>query len=112
MNMHSTRILFSPKQGPPPFGATMSRLRFHFNCSHLCFYNPDAITEHCMLLTTESRSARGASMLLTTESRSARGASRHPAFMDGSLTVSQTRLPCPPCGKMRLQVLDCGDGNK
>ena len=51
-------------------------------------------------------------MLLTTESRSARGASRHPAFMDGSLTVSQTRLPCPPCGKMRLQVLDCGDGNK
>ena len=50
-------------------------------------------------------------MLLTTESRSARGASRHPAFMDGSLTVSQTRLPCPPCGKMRLQVLDCGDGN-
>ena len=51
-------------------------------------------------------------ILLTTESRSVRGASRHPAFMDGSLTVSQTRLPCPPCGKMRLQVLDCGDGNK
>ena len=42
-------------------------------------------------------------ILLTTESRSARGASRHPAFMDGSLTVSQTCLPCPPCGKMRLQ---------
>ena len=42
-------------------------------------------------------------ILLTTESRSARGASRHPAFMDGSLTVSQTHLPCPPCGKMRLQ---------
>lgn len=45
MNMHSTHILFSPKQGPPPFGATMSRLRFHFICSHLCFYNPDTITE-------------------------------------------------------------------
>ena len=42
-------------------------------------------------------------ILLTTESRSTRGASRHPAFTDGSLTVSQTRLPCPPCGKMRLQ---------
>ena len=23
--------------------------------------------------------------------------------MDSSLTVSQTRLPCPPCGKMGLQ---------
>ena len=45
MNMHSTHILFSPKQGPPPFGATTSRLRFHFICSHLCFYNPDTITE-------------------------------------------------------------------
>ena len=42
-------------------------------------------------------------ILLTTESRSARGASGHPAFMDGSLTVSPTRLPCPPCGKMGLQ---------
>ena len=42
-------------------------------------------------------------VLLTTESRSARGASRHPTFMDGSLTVGQTRLPCPPCGKMGLQ---------
>ena len=42
-------------------------------------------------------------ILLTTESHSARGASRHPAFMDGSLTVSQMRLPCPPCGKMGLQ---------
>ena len=32
----------------------------------------------------------------------ARGeASRHPAFMDSSLTVSQ--MPCPPCGKMGLQ---------
>ena len=47
MNMHSTHILFLPKQGPPPFGATAtkSRLRFHFICSHLCFYNPDTITE-------------------------------------------------------------------
>ena len=42
-------------------------------------------------------------ILLTAKSRSARGASGHPAFMDGSLTVSQTRLPCPPCGKMGLQ---------
>ena len=42
-------------------------------------------------------------ILLMTESQSARGASRHPAFMDGSLTVSQTRLHCPPCGKMGLQ---------
>ena len=45
MNMHSTHILFSPKQGPPPFGATMSRLCFYFICGHLCFYNPDTITE-------------------------------------------------------------------
>ena len=44
MNMHSIHILFSPKQGPPPFGATMLRFCFHFNCSHLCFYNPDTIT--------------------------------------------------------------------
>ena len=51
-------------------------------------------------------------ILLMTESRSARGASCHPAFMDGSLTVGQTHLPCAPCGKMRLHVLDCGDGNK
>ena len=42
-------------------------------------------------------------ILLTAKSRSARGASRHPPFMDGSLTVSQTRLPCPPCRKMGLQ---------
>ena len=42
-------------------------------------------------------------ILLTAKSPSARGASRHPAFMVGSLTVSQTRLPFPPCGKMRLQ---------
>ena len=42
-------------------------------------------------------------ILLTAKSRSARGASRHPAFMDSSLTVSQTRLPCSPCGKMGLQ---------
>ena len=42
-------------------------------------------------------------ILLTTESRSARRASRHPAFMDGALTVSQRRLPCPPCGRMMLQ---------
>ena len=42
-------------------------------------------------------------ILLTAKSRSARGASRHPAFMDGSLTVSQMRLPCPLCGKMGLQ---------
>ena len=42
-------------------------------------------------------------ILLTAKSRSARGASRHPAFMDSSLTVSQTRLPRPPCGKMGLQ---------
>ena len=42
-------------------------------------------------------------ILLTAESQSARGGSGHPAFMDGSLTVSQTRLPCPPFGKMGLQ---------
>ena len=42
-------------------------------------------------------------ILLTNGSESWRGASRHPAFMNGSLTVSQTRLPCPPCGKMGLQ---------
>ena len=42
-------------------------------------------------------------ILLTTKSRSARGASRHPAFMNSFLTVSQSRLPCPPCGKMGLQ---------
>ena len=42
-------------------------------------------------------------ILLTAKSRSARGASGHPAFMDGSLTVSQLRLPYPPSGKMGLQ---------
>ena len=37
------------------------------------------------------------------KSRSERGASYHPAFMVSSLTISQTRLLCPPCGKMGLQ---------
>ena len=38
-------------------------------------------------------------ILLTAKSPTASGASRHPS----SLTVSQTRLPCPPCRKMELQ---------
>ena len=42
-------------------------------------------------------------ILLTAKSRSTRGASCDPAFMNRSLTVSQTRLLCPPCGKMGLQ---------
>ena len=37
------------------------------------------------------------------KSWSLRGASHHPSFMVSSLTVSQTHLPCPPCGKMGLQ---------
>ena len=46
------------------------------------------------------------------KSHSARGASRHLAFMISSLTISQTRLPCPPCGKMGAAVLACDTGNK
>ena len=42
-------------------------------------------------------------ILLKAKFRSTRGASCHPAFMDSSLTVSLTRLPCPPCGKMGQQ---------
>ena len=42
-------------------------------------------------------------IFLTAQSWSARRASPHSAFMDRSLTVSQTRLPCPPCRKMGLQ---------
>ena len=45
MNMHSGRILFSPKQSPPPCGATISRLRYQFICSHLCFYNSETLSE-------------------------------------------------------------------
>ena len=42
-------------------------------------------------------------ILLTAKSRSPRGASHHPAFMNGSLAVSQTHLSCPLCGKIGLQ---------
>ena len=35
--------------------------------------------------------------------QSARGASCYPVFMVSSLTISQTLLLCPPCGKMGLQ---------
>ena len=41
--------------------------------------------------------------LLMAKSQSPRRASHHPAFMVSSLAISQTRLPCPPCGKMGLQ---------
>ena len=44
-----------------------------------------------------------ACILLTIKPWIARGTSRHPAYMDSSLTVGQRRLPCPPCGKMGLQ---------
>jgi len=37
MNQFSTSILFSPRHGPPVFSATMSRQRFAFLLSHLCF---------------------------------------------------------------------------
>ena len=43
-------------------------------------------------------------ILLTAKFRSERGASHHPACMDSSLTVSQMRLPCPPCGNMGLKT--------
>ena len=41
--------------------------------------------------------------MLTSKSQSAEGVSHHEAFMVSSLTISQTRLPCPSCGKMGLQ---------
>ena len=41
--------------------------------------------------------------LFTAKSWSARVASHHPAFVVSSLTISHTRLPCPPCGTMGLQ---------
>ena len=37
LNNHHLNILFSEKQGPPVFGATMSRQRFEFISSHICF---------------------------------------------------------------------------
>ena len=83
-------------------------------CIYVCMYvqRSNFSSKAVGKIIAEAEAKKTLFMLLTTESRSARGASRHPAFMDGSLTVSQTRLPCPPFGKMRLQVLDCGDGNK
>ena len=37
LTKHSTNILFSDKHGPAVFSATMSRLRFEFLLSHICF---------------------------------------------------------------------------
>ena len=42
--------------------------------------------------------------LLTAKSLSVRGASHHPAFMVSCLTISQTRLSCPPCAMMGFRL--------
>ena len=42
--------------------------------------------------------------LLKAKSQSTRGASHHPAFMVSCLTISQTRLSCPPCAMMGFQL--------
>ena len=37
LTKHSTHVLFSDRHGPAVFSATMSRMRFKFLLSHICF---------------------------------------------------------------------------
>ena len=41
INNRDLNIAFSDKHGSPPFSSTMSRLRFEFISSHMCFDDPD-----------------------------------------------------------------------